>query len=107
MKDKVFIRGMIDGLPIGMGYFAVAFSLGITAQSIGFDALSHIKSFSTSDFWNGIFKDSHKIHNFSGSELSPLLQLFSDSLKEQLKELYLYKNSNSDILLSFEEITSL
>ena len=75
-------------------------------QSIGFDALSHIKSFSTSDFWNGIFKDSHKIHNFSGSELSPLLQLFSDSLKEQLKELYLYKNSNSDILLSFEEITS-
>ena len=39
LKDKVFLRGMRDGLPIGMGYFAVAFSLGITAQSIGFDAL--------------------------------------------------------------------
>ena len=39
LKDRVFFNGMRDGLPIGMGYFAVAFSLGITAQSIGFDAL--------------------------------------------------------------------
>lgn len=39
LKDKIFLNGMRDGLPIGLGYFAVAFSLGITAQSIGFDAL--------------------------------------------------------------------
>ena len=28
-------RGMRDGIPIGLGYFAVAFSLGITAKAIG------------------------------------------------------------------------
>ena len=30
-----FARGMRDGIPIGLGYFAVAFSLGITAKAIG------------------------------------------------------------------------
>ena len=30
-----FAKGMRDGVPIGLGYFAVAFSLGITAKSIG------------------------------------------------------------------------
>lgn len=39
MDKKIWLKGMKDGLPIGMGYFAVAFSLGITAQSAGFDAL--------------------------------------------------------------------
>ena len=29
------IKGMRDGIPIGLGYFAVAFSLGITAKNIG------------------------------------------------------------------------
>lgn len=29
------MKGMRDGVPIGLGYFAVAFSLGITAKSIG------------------------------------------------------------------------
>ncbi len=29
------VKGMRDGVPIGLGYFAVAFSLGITAKSIG------------------------------------------------------------------------
>ena len=29
------LRGLRDGLPIGLGYFAVAFSLGITAKSAG------------------------------------------------------------------------
>ncbi len=29
------LRGMRDGIPIGLGYFAVAFSLGITAKAIG------------------------------------------------------------------------
>jgi predicted branched-subunit amino acid permease len=32
---RVILRGLRDGLPIGLGYFAVAFSLGITAKSAG------------------------------------------------------------------------
>ena len=33
MKNKVFLEGLRDGLPIGLGYFAVSFSLGIVAQN--------------------------------------------------------------------------
>jgi len=32
---KEFIKGCKDGIPIALGYFAVAFSLGITAKAIG------------------------------------------------------------------------
>lgn len=31
-----FFSGIRDGFPIGLGYFAVAFSLGIAARSAGF-----------------------------------------------------------------------
>lgn len=31
----VFSNGMVDGFPIGLGYFAVAFSLGIAAKNAG------------------------------------------------------------------------
>ena len=34
----VFFTGMKDGLPIGLGYFAVAFALGITAKDVGMTA---------------------------------------------------------------------
>ena len=34
-----FLKGMRDGLPIALGYFAVAFSLGITARNAGIIAL--------------------------------------------------------------------
>ena len=34
-----FRIGMLDGIPIAAGYFAVAFSLGITARGCGFSAL--------------------------------------------------------------------
>lgn len=34
----LFIRGYKNGLPIGLGYFAVAFSLGIAARDYGFNA---------------------------------------------------------------------
>lgn len=34
-KNCEFHQGIRDGLPIGAGYFAVSFSLGITAQRIG------------------------------------------------------------------------
>ena len=37
-KRSKFLLGMKDGLPIGLGYFAVAFALGITAQNIGMTA---------------------------------------------------------------------
>ena len=33
---SVFAKGMRDGIPIGLGYFAVAFSLGIIARDCGF-----------------------------------------------------------------------
>lgn len=37
-KNKVFLEGLRDGLPIGLGYFAVAFSLGIVARNAGLNA---------------------------------------------------------------------
>ena len=33
--SSIFLRGLRDGLPIGAGYFAVAFGLGIAAQKAG------------------------------------------------------------------------
>ncbi len=47
MKNKVFLEGMRDGLPIGLGYFAVAFSLGIVARKAG---LTPIQGFIASFF---------------------------------------------------------
>ncbi len=32
---SAFAKGMRDSIPIGLGYFAVAFSLGITAKAVG------------------------------------------------------------------------
>ncbi len=37
MDKKAFRDGLRDGVPIGLGYFVVAFSLGITAKSLGFN----------------------------------------------------------------------
>ena len=38
-KRSYFLRGIKDGLPIGLGYFAVSFALGITARNAGLDWL--------------------------------------------------------------------
>ena len=38
-KRKAFMEGLRDGVPIGLGYFAVAFSLGIAARSAGLTAI--------------------------------------------------------------------
>ena len=38
-RMSVLREGMRDGLPIGLGYFAVAFSLGIAARSAGLTPL--------------------------------------------------------------------
>ena len=37
-NKEVFVEGMRAGIPIGIGYFAVSFSLGITARGCGFNA---------------------------------------------------------------------
>ena len=37
-RRSVFVTGMRDGIPIGLGYFAVAFSLGIAARNAGLTA---------------------------------------------------------------------
>ncbi len=34
----IFLQGLRDGIPIGLGYFAVSFSLGIFAKKLGFNA---------------------------------------------------------------------
>ena len=37
-RPRRFLRGMRDGVPIGLGYLAVSFSLGIAAGNIGLSA---------------------------------------------------------------------
>lgn len=37
---KIYLEGIKDGIPIGSGYFAVAFALGIAAKKAGLTALS-------------------------------------------------------------------
>lgn len=39
MKKNAFLEGMRDSIPIGLGYFAVAFSLGILAKNAGLNAV--------------------------------------------------------------------
>lgn len=39
MNRKKFLLGLRDGLPVGLGYLTVSFSLGIAAQNIGMDAV--------------------------------------------------------------------
>lgn len=34
-KKTIFLEGVRDGIPIALGYFAVAFSLGIAARNVG------------------------------------------------------------------------
>ena len=48
-KRSAFLNGLRDGIPIGLGYFAVSFSLGIEAQNVG---LSFFQSFLASFFCN-------------------------------------------------------
>ncbi len=39
MNKKLFRKGMRDGIPIGLGYFAVSFTLGIAAKNAGMTAV--------------------------------------------------------------------
>ncbi|MBR6155250.1 MAG: AzlC family ABC transporter permease [Treponema sp.] len=47
MKNKAFLEGIRDGIPIGLGYFAVSFSLGIVARNAG---LNPVQGFIASFF---------------------------------------------------------
>ena len=38
-RREWYKKGLIDGIPIALGYFAVAFTLGITAKNSGLTAL--------------------------------------------------------------------
>ena len=38
VRRRDFLAGVRDGVPIGLGYLAVAFSLGIAARSAGLNA---------------------------------------------------------------------
>lgn len=47
-KRTWYARGLRDGIPIALGYFAVAFTLGIAAKKAGFTALqAFVSSFTT------------------------------------------------------------
>lgn len=47
-EGRTFSKGMKAGIPIGLGYFAVAFSLGVTAHDCGFNAFQgFLSSFTT------------------------------------------------------------
>ena len=37
-NKRWYMRGLRDGIPIGLGYFAVGFTLGITAREAGITA---------------------------------------------------------------------
>lgn len=39
-RKQVYLHGIRDGAPIGAGYFAVSFAVGITARGAGIDALA-------------------------------------------------------------------
>ncbi|HPF29011.1 MAG TPA: AzlC family ABC transporter permease, partial [Lachnospiraceae bacterium] len=39
-KGEYFRKGMQDGIPIALGYFAVSFTLGIQAKQAGLSALA-------------------------------------------------------------------
>ena len=68
---------------------------------IGFDGGSILSSLSSFDFWQGICPDQNKIYSFSSKDnsITPLLQLFSLKMKEQLSEINIVKNSENRILL--------
>jgi hypothetical protein len=50
MNSNAFKAGLKDGVPIGLGYFAVSFSLGIIAKKAG---LSAIQGFFCQPVWSG------------------------------------------------------
>lgn len=77
----------------------------VIANSIGFDALSILSATSTVDFWEGICKTSGQLYNFSDSDKTQLLQLFSFNLKDSINEISVYKTSAEKILLCIGKVS--
>lgn len=38
MNKKKFVKGLRDGLPIGLGYLTVSFGIGIACHNVGLNA---------------------------------------------------------------------
>ena len=75
-------------------------------NSIGFDSDTVHSISSTQDFWKGICKLEGMVYHFKkeNDSLTPLLQLFSLKMKEQLTDIYACRTADSKIFLSVEEI---
>lgn len=71
----------------------------VITESVDFDAASILSATSTIDFWKGICKEAREIYYFSGLDKSPLLQLFSFNLKDNISDISVYQNSSSQILM--------
>ena len=55
----------------------------------GFDAVSIFKSISSVDFWNGTLPQHQQWHTFSGDDLEPFYQLFSNEFNHNLTDLHI------------------
>lgn len=60
MDTKAFREGFRDGIPIGLGYLAVSFSLGISAKQAG---LTPLQGFVTSFLENASGRRIHRIYS--------------------------------------------
>ena len=49
-NKNAFINGLRDGIPIALGYFSVAFSLGIVAKKAGLSLLNHASAGEYAEF---------------------------------------------------------
>ncbi len=80
----------------------------VISNSIGFDGESIVSASSTSDFWDGICPVKNKVYSLSQKDNSnaPLLQLFSENLKELAKEVNVCRSSDNKILLLCNSLLS-
>lgn len=72
-KTNIFLRGMRDGIPIGLGYFVVAFSLGIHARQAG---LSWLQGFVMSFVTHASAGEKAGLISIAAGDTLALLALF-------------------------------
>ena len=70
-------------------------------NSIGFDGVSIISSYSTRDYWEGICNDYNVLNVFTteNGTLAPLLQLFSFAQKDDINCISIYRSSPNRIFM--------
>lgn len=78
-RSTAFLHGMRDAIPIGLGYFAVGFSVGIAAKNIGMTA------------WQGFFMS--MLNNASAGEYAGIAAMRSASTYIALALLILITNA--------------